>query len=75
MEKVKNQLSLALNDCEQIFKIVVMENFDSNMTEAYKGNKAAIRRTRAQLQAIKKLCESGRKELTNIKHNLNITKG
>ena len=74
MENVKKQLSLTPNNCEQIFDIVVMQNFDSNMSAAYKGNKAAIRRTRAQLQAIKKLCQSGRKELTNIKHNLNLTK-
>jgi hypothetical protein len=74
MENVKKQLSFAPNDCDLIYATVVMPEFVDNMTKAYKGNKAAIRRTRAQLQAIKKLCESGRKELTNIKHNIKITK-
>lgn len=74
MKTVKRQLSLAPNACEQVFDIVVMQNFDSNMTAAYKGNKAAIRRTRIQLLEIKKLCDSARKELTSVKNNLKFTK-
>lgn len=68
------QTSLNPTTAQKIDEIINSAKYKADVIDAYKGNKAAIRRTRVALSSIAKLAKAGRQELTDIKKNIPFTK-
>jgi hypothetical protein len=73
--KGQGQLSAFPNEVDKIKAFFLdYPSFMADSIKAYKGNKAAIRRCRNVILELEKTCRTARKELTNVRVNLHLTK-
>lgn len=70
----RGQLSLNPNEVELFVSGVNSKLFAEDVKKAYKGNKAAIVRSRVRLKEYIALAKSAMAELQSVKKNLHLTK-
>lgn len=69
-----NYFSAFPTEVENIKSFGKNNDFFEDSKQAYKGNKAAIRRCRNKILELEKTCRAARKELTSVRVNLHLTK-